>query len=459
MQAYYRNWAFKHPKPEDFKHILDSVTGENQDVWFDQRLHTGITDTFERHSWRLRFLFDLNQSYANRTIHWMPFFGYNAYDRLMPGFLIHNHGLPPSRVQAYAMPLFSLQNKALRGLAGLDYTRYGRNWGEKWIWKIKAAHFSMDEWNVKEQPRVSFSYKSLHPSLTYHFGKWDPRSSIEHAIQFDAFFFSEESPVYTTDTTTNSVNISKSSKIRMTHQLSYRIMNNRTLYPYSLQLMAEWSDPYMRFTALGNYHYQYADGGGLKLRGFLGGFLYNRQVNVRERFESERFQLNLSGINGYEDYTYSHYFMGRNRFDGWMHQQMAIRDGGFRIRTDLLNQKIGKSDQWLMAFNATSTIPQSINPFRNWNVKNPLRLFLDVGTNASIWNNENGSAKILYNAGIQLSLFKEVLNLYLPLAYSEPFRNYVKTVLPQPSWKHRLSFSIDLSKINRQSLAPGFPLQ
>lgn len=459
MHVYFRKWAFKHPTPEDFKKILDSVSGSNQKVWFEQRFTNGLTDTTKRNKWKFHFLFDLNQSNANRTLFWMPFAGFNAYDALMPCLFLHNHGLPPSRLQFYAMPFYSIRNKAIRGKAGIQYTRYGDTWGEKWIWKIKAAHFGMDEFQIDEKPAILFSYRALNPSLTYQFGNRNPRTTMEHRLKWNTFFIQEENPVFKFDSTSSQVDVSRSRKNQWTHQLSYQLINSRTLYPYELQLMAEWGNPYTRLTATGNYHYQFPDGGGLKLRGFIGGFFFNRNVSSRERFESERYHLNLSGINGYEDYTYNHYFLGRNQFEGWMQQQMVIRDGGFRIRTDLLNQKVGKSDQWLTAINATSTIPQAMNPFRNWEFKNPLRIFMDVGTTNDIWNNENGEPKILYNSGIQLSLFNEVLNVYLPIAYSKPFRDYVKSVLPQPSWRQRISFSIDFNKINRRTLNPGFPLE
>jgi hypothetical protein len=459
MQAYYRNWIFKHPTPEDFKSILDSVTGSNHAQWFEQRLKGGPTDSIKPNKWKFRFLFDFNQSQTNRTFFWMPTAGFNTYDGMMPGLILHNHGLPPSRFQFYAMPLFSVRNKTIRGQAGMQYTRYGDGWGEKWNWKMKAAHFGMDKFQIDENPKILFSYRALNPSLTYQFGNRNPRSSFEHRLQWNSFFIQEENPVFKFDSTNNYLDVTRSTKSQWIHQLNYQLINSRTLYPYALQLMAEWGNPYTRLTATGNYHYQYPDGGGLKLRGFIGGFIYNRSVSSRERFESERYHLNLSGINGNEDYTYSHYFLGRNQFEGWMLQQMAIRDGGFRIRTDLLNQKIGKSDQWLTAINATTTIPKILNPFREWNFNNPLRIFLDVGTTNDIWNNEAGEPKILYNSGIQISLFNEVLNVYLPIAYSKPFRDYVNSVLPQPSWSHRISFSLDLNKLNRKTFNPGFPLE
>ena len=34
MQEYYRQWQFKHPYPEDFKKVLETVSGQNLDAEF-----------------------------------------------------------------------------------------------------------------------------------------------------------------------------------------------------------------------------------------------------------------------------------------------------------------------------------------------------------------------------------------------------------------------------------------
>jgi hypothetical protein len=81
--------------------------------------------------------------------------------------------------------------------------------------------------------------------------------------------------------------------------------------------------------------------------------------------------LNLSGANGYEDYTYSNYFIGRNEFEGFASQQTMIRDGAFKVRTDLLSDKVGKTDRWLVATNFTTDIPKNINPLQLLPIKIP----------------------------------------------------------------------------------------
>lgn len=64
------------------------------------------------------------------------------------------------------------------------------------------------------------------------------------------------------------------------------------------------------------------------------------------------------------------------------------RDGAFKVRTDLLSDKIGKTDDWLTAINLNTSIPKKINPLELLPLKIPLRIFVDIGTYAEAWKKE-----------------------------------------------------------------------
>ena len=92
-----------------------------------------------------------------------------------------------------------------------------------------------------------------------------------------------------------------------------------------------------------------------------------------KQFETDPYHLNMTGPKGYEDYTYSNYFIGRNEFEGFSSQQIMQRDGFFKVRTDLLSNKIGKSDDWLAAVNFTTDVPKAINPLQVLPIKIPFK--------------------------------------------------------------------------------------
>ena len=196
--------------------------------------------------------------------------------------------------------------------------------------------------------------------------------------------------------------------------------------------------------------------GGLELRFFAGKFFYLGERTLTKEFDNDRYFLNMTGPNGYEDYTYSNYFVGRNRFEGAESQQIMIRDGAFKVRTDLLADKIGKTDDWLMGLNLNSTIPQNLNPLSVLPVKIPLRIFLDIGTYAEPWKKGSEEDRFLFDAGLHIPLFSETLNIYIPLLYNKVYGDYFKSTIPKNRFLKTISFSINLynqqlKELNRET--------
>jgi hypothetical protein len=159
----------------------------------------------------------------------------------------------------------------------------------------------------------------------------------------------------------------------------------------------------------------------------------------------DRYHLNMTGPNGYEDYTYSNYFLGRNEFEGIASQQIMIRDGGFKFRTDLLGNEVGKTDRWLTALNFSTTIPKNINPLSVLPIQIPLRIFADIGTYAEAWDRNTNEDRFLFDAGLQVSLLNETVNIYIPIIYSNVYSDYYKSYLSDKRFLKTISFSINLN--------------
>ncbi|MBL7733065.1 MAG: hypothetical protein JNM88_17980, partial [Chitinophagaceae bacterium] len=185
------------------------------------------------------------------------------------------------------------------------------------------------------------------------------------------------------------------------------------------------------------------------VRLFAGKFFYTSSKTISKQFATDRYHLNMTGANGYEDYTYSDYFIGRNEFEGFASQQIMVRDGAFKVRTDLLADKVGKTDNWLVAVNFGTTIPSSVNPLSLLPVKIPLKLFLDVGTYAEAWKANSGLDHFIFDAGVHLPLLKETVNIYIPLLYSKVYKDYIQSTIDKKGrfWK-KISFSIDISNFS-----------
>ncbi len=182
------------------------------------------------------------------------------------------------------------------------------------------------------------------------------------------------------------------------------------------------------------------------MRAFAAKFGYIGSLSSSEKFRNLRYMPKLTAVRGVEDYTYSNYFIGRNEFDGFASHQLMMRDGGLKLRTDLFEGLQGRSDDWVASVNISTSIPQ-IFP-----VKVPLRIFFDAGTYSEAWDNDNPNPRFLFVAGLQLSLFKEVLNIYAPIIYSKQFRDQLKTVPEEDKFFKKVSFSVDLQKIAIEKL-------
>ncbi len=128
----------------------------------------------------------------------------------------------------------------------------------------------------------------------------------------------------------------------------------------------------------------------------------------------------------------------------------------FKVRTDLLGDKIGKTDDWLAAVNFTTDFPKAINPLQVLPIKIPLKIFVDIGTYAEAWNKVAPTGKFIYDAGLQISLFKNIVQIYVPILYSKVYADYFKSTITEKRFVKNISFSIDVQNISLKKLFPQF---
>ena len=468
MQEYYRQWQFKHPYPEDFKKVLETSSGQNLDAEFALLDKKGMLPGIERQGTKIIFPYSAKTvvSYlkdpSKNALIISPLAGANAYDKFMIGAIITNYKLPPSRFQFFAVPLYSTGAKKLNGIGKMEYSFYPSRAFKKINVFLNGSVFSMNSFEKDDGDEVTAGFQKFVPGLRFTLNEKNVRGSRNRYIQWKSFLINEESfnisydSIFTPTDTTVTQNVHTVSANRTLHQLKFVVENFRTLYPYKAEFNIEHGKGFIRTAFTGNYFFNYRKEGGLDLRFFAGKFFYLDSKTYTNQFATDRFHLNMTGPNGSEDYTYSDYFMGRNKFDGLPNQQIMMRDGGFKIRTDLYSEKVGKTDDWLAAINLSTTIPSKINPLSILPVKIPLKVFFDLGTYGEAWDKDASLDHFIFDAGLQLSLFSNTVNIYVPLIYSKIYKDYIQSVLEKEGrfWK-TISFSIDISnfslrKINRE---------
>ena len=455
MQQYYQQWKFKHPYPDDFKKVMAEVSGQNLDNEFELLNAKGNLPTIKiDRKYKFQSFFSFKETDLYKYIFVAPAVGYNFYDKIMLGAIIHNYTLPAEQFQFLVAPLYGTASKSMNGLARLSYTWMPGNNGQQVIFSMAGYSFNGDEFTDSTGKKNYLRFSKIVPSVKFLFANTSPLSTVTKFLKWKTFFVADQGLQFTRDTINDVDNITYPTSNRYINQLQFVIENSRKLYPYKAQLLLEQGESFARLAFTGNYFFNYAKGGGLDVRLFAGKFFYLGDKTFLKQAQTDAYHLNMTGPRGYEDYTYSGYYIGRNEFEGFASQQIMQRDGFFKVRTDLLSSKIGKSDNWLAAANFVTDFPAAINPLQILPVKIPLKIFVDIGTYAEAWAKNANQGKLIYDAGLQLSLFKNTLNIYVPILYSKVYGDYFKSTITENRFLKNIAFSIDIQNISLKKLIP-----
>lgn len=465
MQEYFQQFRFKHPQPDDIRRTMEEATGKDLNTEFSYLKETGPLPDDKREG--SRFVSFLNprsssaylESSAKNIFLFTPSLGFNSYDKLMIGGLLTNAKLPPTKFQFLVVPMYATGSRSFTGMGKINYSFFSSNIIRRTDLFVNASTFNMDRYTDPDGKKNLMSFTKFVPGVRFTFRQKDPRYSIQKYIQWKTFLIGEEGIRFYRDTTINGTDTTIQSKYKMLrnnrylNQLSFVVENSRALYPYSGELKIEQADGFVRAAFTGNYFFNYPKEGGLEARLFAGKFFYTGSKTLSNQFNTDRYHLNMTGANGYEDYTYSNYFIGRNEFSGLASQQIMIRDGAFKVRTDLLANKVGKTDNWLIAANFSTSVPSKINPLSLLPVKIPLKIFADIGTYADAWKTDAGLDRFLFDAGVQVPLLKGIINIYIPVIYSNVYKDYFRsTVEKKNRWLRITSFSINTSGLDLRKL-------
>ncbi len=443
MRQYYRRWAFKHPYPEDFRSVIENTSHRQLDSLFALLDKNGpIPCLFPDHrKIKATAIYSRRNTDKIDYINIGPALGYNHYDQFMIGAYVHNLDLPPNHFQFLAAPLYATNSNRLNGIGGLSYSWYPDGAARRILLGLTGSRFSTISGIDSNGKKIFGGFYKMVPTLRLTLKKQDPRSTLERWMEWKTYLIGEKGfdSYVLKSSDSNYYPVTGKYDFRYLNQLSFGIEDQRALYPYQALLQFQQAGAWWRINFTGNYFFNYERGGGLALRLFAAKFGYIGGKNAGVDLSS--FQPKLTGVTGGEDYTYSNYFLGRNEFTGLASQQIMMRDGGLKIRTDLFQGLQGRSDNWVAAINLNSSLPTGLLP--SWL---PLKLFLDLGTYAEAWQNDPPTRRFLFVSGFQLTPFRD-FNIYAPLFYSSDFGNQLKTVPDQNGFFKKISFSIDFQTL------------
>ena len=374
----------------------------------------------------------------------MPVPGYNKYDGFQLGIGFGNFLSGKKKFIFYGAPAYAFNSKKITGYAGASYL-----WDSAFTQPIfrsielgiNGGTFSINEGRDSGSKKIFADVYRIAPRIRFTF---NAPADVENYLELKVYIIGERNFDYLLSSQDSLYHpVRGKTKVQTIREVNYSYAKIRKLFPYDFSLRMQDAKSFYRINANMHYFFNYLNKGGVQMRLFASKFGYIGGKTPEKTNETLRYQPKLTAVTGYEDYTYSNYFIGRNEFDGFASQQVMMRDGGLKLRTDLFQDLQGKSDDWVASMNLNTTIPGKIIP-KNF----PLKIFLDVGTYAGLWKKDSPDSRFLYVAGLQLSVLKDLLNVYVPVMYSKKFRDNLSSVPEENKLLKKISFSIDIHRLN-----------
>lgn len=375
-----------------------------------------------------------------RSVYALPALGYNAYDGFMLGGVLHNLRLPNERFQFALAPMYAFGSKQLVGSGILGYSVFPRTGALQRVTiglQGRSFHHASTSLNI---PSTLYArHIRYSPFLRFDLRPVTPRTPVSRQVMlqysgvlaqgFSYIKFAGDSlfrpRVYNADP--NGV-----------LRVSYLHRNTRTFHPFSYRIQAEGNGTFAKIGFTGNLRIDYH----LRRKSFYarvyGGKFFDFD-NARDLIALSR-QYLTSTYTAANDAFFEDIYFARNEQSGMLSQQIAMREGGFKISTNRYANPIGRSDNWLAAVNLRSDLP----------IKLPVKLqvFLDAGTFAQAGKLNPSGNKLLFDAGLELHLLGDALVVYAPLAMSKDFRDYTRSVYTKNRMLQTMSFSLNLAQIN-----------
>jgi hypothetical protein len=454
MKAYFQRWQFKHPYPEDFESVFETTSKKELSIQFALLDKRGPLTSFNEHrKIKPTFLFNLRNTDKFSYVNFKPAAGFNIYDKSMFGVGIDNLDLPLNNFQFLLIPLYATASKQINGISDLRYTIHPDDGFQNITIGINGSRFSTLSGTDSNNKKIFGGFYKIAPSLRLTFKNQSPRSTTDKWAEFKTYIIGEKAFNYVRKSSdSNYYPLLQGYTVRYLNQLTFTIEDYRVLYPYSVQWQLQQGSQWYKLNFTTNYYFNYSKGGGMDIRFFAAKFAYIGGKTPYKQFETEVYQPKLTATRGDEDYTYSNYFIGRDESTGLASQQIMMKDGGLKLRTDLFANLQGRSDNWITAVNFNTSLPASIIPKQI-----PLKLFFDIGTYADAWGNDPPTSKFLYVGGVQLSLIRNLINIYVPFFYSNDFKTNLKSVPEENTFWKKISFSIDIQNFNIKKLIANTP--
>lgn len=366
-------------------------------------------------------------------INYLPILGYNHYNKFMLGCAFYNYSFLQRKTEFTIAPMYAFGSKTPTGFA--DITRYftpDNNVLQQITFIGKAKSFAynyvdtkfFNDANSTSIKSFNLNYYKVSATLDFEIKKRNPRSKLTQHIGYTNNNLFIDKQVYSINRIDSSLStIGFKNKATIINNFYYTLQNTRVINPFAAALNFQHNDQFGKISGELNYSISFKNKNSFDFRLFAGAFVYKANTLADD------YRFRMSGFNGYQDYLFDYNYVGRNETNGVGFAQMVEKDGAFKVWTPL-----GQTSKWLIALNIKSPKVGKL----------PLRLYADIG--ASEFNESLYKDRILYNAGVNVTIWKNIIDIYIPVVYSSD----IKTALEanNKSFFDTIRFTLNLHNLN-----------
>ena len=403
-----------------------------------------------------RFLLGIENEQKN-TIYYTPTYAWNAYDKGMLGLALYNTVVPARSVEWSVAPMYSFESKDVLGLANFNFYSYPKSGKVNQVkigLGLKSFHYQQTK---TEQFEYDLKYFKVTPSLSLSFdGNED--SQYKQMLFWRSILLSREEANFVP--TPEELLVEFDWETQFIHEVRYRGEHKKALHPYDIEVALEYQDYtdifdenqyYLKGSVELNYSFFYKNKKSFDIRAFTGAFLLNSLNNETQPRGLFFGSLNLVS-EGYNDYRYDDFYLGRTEVGGFSSQQVHIREGGLKLPINSPNRSIQASNDYILALNLKADFPFDLP------LGLPIKPYFDIGYYHDITPLGRGkefSDQLLWSGGFMLDAFDGILGIYFPIINSNHLE--LKALLSERgSYWSRLSFSLDLQRINPWKILRDF---
>ncbi len=356
-----------------------------------------------------------------RSIYWSPAIGYNTHDGFMAGLALRNTTFPSQRLEWAAAPLYGFQSGRLAGGARLMWNDDRLRSDLLRNVHLGISGFAASLYNVSD---VEQWYQRLVPSIQF-----DPKLSATGPEAYLCYrsiilWNHAEGTYHAPDA---EVPINSTSRA-VYHEVSVNLTERNGFNPYDITLTSLSSDVFSRLSLTAKWSAIYdAHKHRISLRAFAGTFLNKDRQAMRS-------DMGWRMYWGSSDLLYDHFYIDRQYTGQNTSAQFNIDQGGFRTPTS-----IGTSDTWIAALNTEIDFPFAL----------PLAAFASYGASPVTLVTQDGRTtdwRGNWEAGIGLRLWRDMVEVWVPLAFSEDIQK--EQNLRGFTFTDRIRFVLALEKMD-----------